>query len=177
MDLTEIKKAFNLKDNQLSNVSLIIDECNNYELSTEQTAYILATAYHESKFIPCEEIGKGTNKPYGKKIKYNRKPYTSPNKIYYGRGFVQLTWYELYERFGTLLEIDLLNNPELALQPKIASEILVLGMVKGLFTGVKLITFINKNSLNFYGARKIINGLDRADLVKDYANKFYNIIK
>src|SRR5690554_5759100 len=56
-------------------------------------AYMLATCYHETAraMQPIEEIGKGAGRPYGKKIKYNRKVYVEPDKLYYGRGDVQLT--------------------------------------------------------------------------------------
>jgi len=177
MNLVEIKKQFNLNDIQLSNVELIVNECNKYGISIQQIAYVLATAYHECKLIPCDEIGKGKGKPYGKKIKYNRTTYSMPDKLYFGRGFVQLTWYELYERFGKLLGVDLLNSPELALQPLIATEILVLGMYRGLFTGAKLDRYINANKTDYLSARKIINGTDKSELIKGYALKFLELLK
>ncbi len=169
MNLDNIAQKLKLNEVQKSNLQLILTECESYSLSKEQTAYVIATSWHECKLIPCEEIGKGKGKPYGKKIKYNRSTYTTPDKIYFGRGFVQLTWYELYERFGKLLNIDLLNNPELAMQPLISAEILVLGMCKGMFTGAKLSTFINDSRTDFIGARRIINGKDKAELIASYA--------
>ena len=59
-------------------------------------AYMLATSYHETAqtMQPIEEYGKGRGKPYGQKLRHDRKPYTFPDKLYYGRGDVQLTWYE-----------------------------------------------------------------------------------
>ena len=67
----------------------------------------------------------------------------SPDKIYYGRGDVQLTWYENYELMGKLLNIPLLEQPELALSPEISARIMIEGMTKGKsnrgdFTGVSL---------------------------------------
>ena len=169
MNLDNIAQKLKLNEVQKSNLQLILTECESYSLREEQTAYVIATAWHECKLIPCEEIGKGKGKPYGKKIKYNRSTYTTPDKIYFGRGFVQLTWFELYDKFGKLLNIDLLNNPELALEPKISAEILVLGMYKGLFTGAKLSTFINEKTVDFIGARRIINSKDKAELIASYA--------
>lgn len=42
---------------------------------------------------------------------------------YRGRGFIQLTGKENYARYGQLLGIDLLNNPDLASDPAIAAKI------------------------------------------------------
>ena len=160
-----------LTDLQEANANLILNECESYSLLPEQTAYVLATAWHESRFKPIEEIGKGKGKPYGSKMKYSGKPYYTPDKLYYGRGFVQLTWYELYEKFGKLLGLDLLNHPELALVPEHAIRILVYGMINGLFTGAKLSRFVNSKSVDFINARKVINGLDKAKLISGYADK------
>lgn len=42
---------------------------------------------------------------------------------FYGRGFVQLTGRENYARASKALGIDLLNNPDLAADPKVATQI------------------------------------------------------
>lgn len=160
-----------LSAEQQANANLILNECESYSLLPSHIAYILATAWHESKFKPIEEIGKGKGKPYGSKIKYTGKAYGTPDKLYYGRGFVQLTWYELYEKFGKLLKLDLLNHPELALVPEHAVRILVYGMINGLFTGAKLSRFVNSKYIDFINARKVINGLDKAVLIAVFAEK------
>lgn len=138
-------------------------------------AYALATAYHEtaSTMQPIAEYGKGAGRDYGKKLKISRKPYTTPNKLYYGRGYVQLTWYENYEAMGKLLNVDLLNNPELAMQPDIAAKIMVRGMLNGDFTGKKLSDYFNEKITDPYNARKIINGLDKAKTIQGYYDVFY----
>lgn len=43
---------------------------------------------------------------------------------YFGRGYVQITWDYNYKAYGKLLGIDLVNNPDLALQPDVAAFIL-----------------------------------------------------
>ena len=64
---------------------------------TRWLAYMLATTFHETaKTIqPIHEYGRGKGKKYG-----NPDPVT--HKIYYGRGFVQLTWKYNYEKMGRL---------------------------------------------------------------------------
>jgi hypothetical protein len=130
-------------------------------------AYMLATAYHETDktMRPVEEYGRGAGHRYGKKIKQNGTPYETPDKIFYGRGYVQLTWYDNYDTMGKLLNIDLLNKPELALDPHIAANIMIEGMTKGLFSGVPLDRYFNATRNDAVNARKIINRLDCAERI------------
>jgi hypothetical protein len=75
-------------------------------------AYQLATTYHEAghTFQPIAEFGKGRGHPYG-------VPDPATNQTYYGRGDVQLTWKRNYELFGQNLGLDLVNQPDLAMDP------------------------------------------------------------
>lgn len=147
-------------------------------------AYMLATSYHETgrTMQPVEEIGKGAGKPYGKKIKYDGTRYSMPDRIYYGRGDVQLTWYENYEMMGRLLNMPLLNQPELALKPEISARIMIEGMTRGIsnrgdFTGVSLENFFNNRRDDPFNARRIVNGLDQADKIAGYYFKFLEAIE
>jgi len=156
-----------------------------FEVTVDQwIAYMLATSYHETAHTmqPIEEWGKGAGKSYGKKIKQNGQPYTWPDKIYYGRGDVQLTWYENYERMGDLMGLPLLEQPELALDPEISAQILVEGMIlgksnRGDFTGYSLENFFNPQRDDPFGARRIINGLDNAHTIAGYHYKFLEAIR
>jgi len=177
-------KSYNLYANvnkyQLRGMLAIINEFEANKLLTDKRwlAYMLATVYHETAktFEPIEEYGHGAGRLYGKKIKQNLKPYESPNKLYYGRGFVQLTWYENYDKFGKFLKIDLLNYPELALKLDISIDILFKGMTQGLFTGVNLARYFNDQREDWVNARKIINGLDKAEIISIYARKFMSCL-
>jgi len=164
---------------QVDGINTILNKLVNKKISDNRwIAYILATVYHETAATmqPIEEYGKGKGYPYGKKIKRSRLPYTSPDQIYYGRGFCQITWYENYELFGRLLKIDLLNHPELALNVNVASEILIEGMTKGDFTGKYLEIYFNDKVTDWFNARKIINGLDKAELIAGYAESFFKAL-
>jgi putative chitinase len=147
-------------------------------------AYMLATTFHETAqtMQPIEEYGKGKGRAYGKKLKMSGIPYTHPNQIYYGRGYVQLTWYENYELMGRLLHVDLLNHPEIALEPHIAAAILFEGMTKGSssfgdFTGRCLEHYFNDTRTDWVNARRIINGTDCASLIAGYAGTIYNALQ
>ncbi len=174
-----------IKQSQVDGINEIL---NAWEVVTQFTdkrwlAYMLATSYHETAktMQPIEEYGKGKGRPYGSKVKHSGIKYTTPNKIYYGRGHVQLTWFENYELMGRLLCIDLLNKPELALQSSVAVKVMFEGMTRGSssigdFTGRCLEQYFNKTTNDPVGARKIINGRDKATLIAGYHSKFLEAI-
>lgn len=136
-------------------------------LTKEQKAYILATVKHETagRFTPLKEFGRGRGRRYGIR---DRKT----GHVYYGRGYVQLTWKRNYKVMGDKLGIDLVNNPDLACHPDVAYDIMILGMKEGLFTKKKLSDYINDKKVDYKNARRIINGMDRARLIAGYAKKF-----
>lgn len=179
MDITKL--FFKPTPTQLESINAISASCLKHGIVTpEQQAYVFATAYHESNLTPIEERGKGAGHDYGKMfdIDANGKhiPYTTPNKLYYGRGFVQLTWRWNYKEFGKLLNIPLLEQPELALQIPVAAEIIALGMGRGLFTGVGLSRYFNIHGNDPVNARRIINGVDCADKIAGYYTHFLGLI-
>lgn len=80
--LQEINRSlFNglMSDNQRDGLTIKLIAFENYRITDIRwSAYMLATSFHETArtMQPVEEIGKGRDKPYGQKLKYNRKPYT-----------------------------------------------------------------------------------------------------
>lgn len=137
----------------------------------EQAAYILATIKHETAntYRPIIEYGKGMGRPYGKK-----DPVTG--QTYYGRGYVQLTWKSNYEKLGKLLNLDLVNNPDLALDPETAYKILIIGLDEGLY-GKDIDNCISNKLVDFILARKTVNSLDKAELIAGYAHQFLDVLK
>jgi len=168
---------------QVDSVNAILESCSKHGICDYRyIAYILSTCYHESRLKPVEEVGRGKGLPYGSKLDIGkgpgkRAPYTTPDKLYYGRGFVQITWKSNYAAFAKLLKLDLVNRPELALQIDIAAEIIVIGMLKGMFTGKKLSDAFNDHESDPIEAREIVNGHDKAVLIKGYYDKIFDSLK
>lgn len=174
-----------LTQKQVDSLTLILVQWRlSRETDLRRLAYIFATIYHETAktMLPIEEYGKGKNRPYGKQLKRSGVAYTKPIRIYFGRGFVQLTWYENYDLMGRLLRIDLLNNPDLAMELDIAVKILFEGMFKasssfGDFTGRCLEMYFNDKVEDPINARRIINGTDKAKLIASYYKVFLPCLK
>jgi putative chitinase len=120
-------------------------------------AYMLATAKWETAHTmqPIEERGKGAGRPYGVPMPDGR--------VFYGRGYVQLTWAANYEKMAALTGADLARHPERALDPEIAAQVMFDGMRGGHFTGLGLPAFFNAGRDDPVGARRIINGTDHAE--------------
>ena len=147
-------------------------------LSIQEMAYMLATAYHETAatMLPIEEYGRGRGRKYGQNIDIDGSRYKGLPHIYYGRGYVQLTWLTNYKRAGDKICVDLVNHPELALNPTYAAQIMIAGMREGWFTGKKLSDYISAKA-DYVGARRIINGTDKAQLIAGYARQFESALK
>jgi putative chitinase len=145
---------------------------------TKWLAYCLATAYHETAqtMEPIEEYGKGSGKSYG-------KPAGPHGQRYYGRGFVQITWSENYEKAQRFMKerynIDAPIHKEAhrALEHEIAALILFDGSVWGWFTSKKLGDYFNGTTEDPVNARRIINGTDKADLIAGYYRRFLASLK
>jgi len=89
---------------------------------------------------------------------------------------VQITGRRNYTDWSNRLGIDLVGNPGLAKDWEIAARILVIGMRDGTFTGYRLGHFIAGATREFRGARRIINGLDRAGLIGAIAEEYGRVL-
>lgn len=160
----QVTKALN--QTQVDSINAILAGAAHHPIGW--VAYELATAWHEARFEPIPEIGKGRGKPYGQPGEYGQAQY--------GRGLVQLTWDRNYEWADKALGLDgaLLKDFDLALDPDIAARILVLGMETGAFTGKSLSDYISERGTpgEWVQARRIVNGTDRAQLIAGYAERF-----
>lgn len=170
-----------LTESQVQGMDAMLDAAPE-DMKLEHLAYCFATAYLETArtMQPIKEFG-GTA--------YYRRMYDingeRPSKArelgnltpgdgakFAGRGYVQLTGRTNYARAGQKIGIDLVNNPDLAMQPKIAAQIMYSGMIEGWFTGKKLSDYFKPGLSDPYNARRIINGLDKASDIAGYYHKF-----
>lgn len=162
-----VEKAFGKLDSvQIDSIRRITDAWNRYgDGDTNKFAYVLATARHETNFRPIKEIKAKASQAdvYALQSRYW-------DSGYYGRGFIGLTREGNYKKMSSYVGVDLVKNPDLALQPDIAAKILVTFMMNKIGK-YSLHDFINKDQVDYYNARKVVNILDRADLIKGYAIK------
>lgn len=161
--------------NRYLNAWLIYNNVLGRDVPVTWLAYILATVYHETAttMMPIEEYGKGAGYAYG-------EPDPVTGQVYYGRGDVQLTWKTNYQwaqenvvNFNTMKnDLDMVNNPDLALVPWVSAQVTILGMSQGKFTGAKLGDYLTPTFTDYVNARRIINGTDKAQTIAAYAQEF-----
>lgn len=176
-----LRKSFgSLTQSQVNEINFIVGEFDKDKTITyPQASYMLATVWHETAktMLPIEEYGKGRGRKYGNKVDIDGKPYTGLNHIYYGRGYVQLTWLTNYVKARSKLGYDFVNDPSLAMRKDLAVKILVTGMKEGWFTGKKLTSYINSTNTDYIGARRIINGVDKAQKIANEAVVFERALR
>lgn len=87
-----------------------------------QVAALGTVKVETGRFSPLQEL----------RASPNRQPelYAAQNRYwssgYFGRGFIQLTWEQNYRDYGKALGLDLLGQPDLAKDPKVAARVLAL---------------------------------------------------
>jgi hypothetical protein len=135
-------------------------------------AYALATAWHETgaRMQPVREGFKTTDAAaYAAVTAYcaaqgiaNYAARHPNGNSYYGRGYVQLTHGGNYSGTGQHLGLGnaLYNRPDDVLEPALGGQILLVGMIDGLFrpTKGKLADYFDGTSQRWFEARELING-------------------
>jgi len=144
-----------LKTGQVDGLGKIVDEAERRKTPLRHLAYILATAYHETAHTmqPIREMG-------GEKYLRSKRYYP-----WVGEGLVQVTWQENHAKFGATKPGQMLTWP-------IALRAIFEGMTKGMFTGKSLNDYITSSKTDYVGARRIVNGTDKASLIAGYAESF-----
>lgn len=145
-------------------------------------AYILATVHHETarKMQPVREtlatsdaqaIARLDRAFSRGELPTVRTPYwrrDAEGKSWLGRGLVQLTHRRNYQALSALIGTDLVADPTRAMDWPTALDILFVGMETGAFTGAALGDAFDATRTDWVGARRIINGRDRAvDIAAD----------
>lgn len=179
-----------LNNSQVQGYNAIFDYWDKSNLTDNRwIAYVLATAFHETgeDMQPVREGFAGSDQGSINAVTnlFNRgiigENYALPEangKSYFGRGLVQITFGDNYKKLGKAIGIgnDLYDNPSLALDMDIAVKILFKGMVDGLYTSHSLRMHFFEDRTNWFEARRIINGLDKAKLIEGYGMKFFNCL-
>ncbi|WP_052478873.1 peptidoglycan-binding protein [Vibrio jasicida] len=159
----------------LFGLSLLFVHLAGHKIYYQYLAYMLATVYHETAFTmkSIAEYGKGKGRPYG-------EPDPRTGKIYYGRSYPQLTWYDNYKKASEQLfnkdlkqgQVDFLRDPDFILDPYYGVQVTLFGMLGGWFTGKALDDYwLENGSYDYVQARRIINGTDKAQTIAGYARE------
>lgn len=184
-----------LSINQVNGMNAILDEWQAKPFDSRWLAYMLATAFHETDNTMCA-ISENLNYSAAglcatfpkyftaaQAAAYARQPQQIANRAYAsrmgngneasgdgwryrGRGLVQITGRDNYAKYG------IADDPDKALDPRKAVEILFDGMINGRFTSKKLADYFSATGSDWAGARRIINGTDRAIDIAGFAKKF-----
>lgn len=95
---------------------------------------------------------------------------------YFGRGYVQLTWWANYAKAGANLGqgLDFLIDPDKVMVPSTAYAIMSFGMRtgKGFANGHRLKDYIAGESCDYVGARRMVNGTDHSGEIAMIALRF-----
>lgn len=145
-----------------ANLPFVLEALKNAGLADKQMV-LMALATIRAETAGFEPVSEG-------KSKYNTSPNGHPFDLYdnrkdlgnrgkpdgdqyKGRGFVQLTGRANYAKFGKEINLDLVNQPDLANQPSIAAQLLAQFLKN---SEGKIRAFLNDHDLA--GARKVVNG-------------------
>lgn len=182
-----------LTQRQVDGILSILAACHDFGITDKkQTAYILATAIHETAFVchpVIETLAKTPSQASARlerafkagKLRFVKTPYWRKDKdgnIWLGRGYVQLTHKRNY--CGKMQDLvlrafneDICKNPDLVLEPNISIFILIRGMEEGLFTGKKLSSFLGGSRTRWGSARAVVNPGDKSGAVTKLARAVF----
>ena len=163
--------------------------------SIAQWAYVFATVWHETAgtMAPVREA-------YRQSEEWRRL--NLPYWPHYGRGYVQITHKDNYERMAAVVKRDLkivIQHRDDFMQPRVAFYVLVYGFKHGSYTGKAIDDYIPNNTAKseryhyesiaqgikptetllykyYKDARRCINGTDRADRIAWLALEFLEIL-
>jgi len=170
----------------LANMNVMLDSLEKYsglfdkDVIKQQVAYLMATFLHETptnnKYGAGKEVRQvATDTPRRKEVRRLQDRYW--NTGYYGRGPIQITWERNYRAAQTLTGAPLLRAPDLLLRDlSLGYEIAIKMSIDGLFTGKALRDYINNKEIDYFHARRVVNGLDSAAKIADCAEKFYKVL-
>ena len=177
-----------ISDDEFEGCDNIIQACARDGWPVSYTAYALATAYHETAHTmqPIKELGGESYFFRMYDIRGNRPKVArqlgniiaGDGAKFPGRGYVQLTGRDNYVKATKVLrdmgyDVDLVANPDLAMDPLYAAIIMVTGMRDGWFTTRKISDDLPRRGPATLGqfvlSRDVINGKDKDDEIAAYS--------
>jgi len=165
-----------LSQGQVNGINAILDQWEKRKAADLRwLAYMLATTKWETDHTMQPIVERGARAYFqryeGRKDLGNTTP--GDGYTYRGRGFVQLTGRRNYALASQKTGAPLVSEPDRALAPSIAADIMFIGMAEGWFTGKKLADYFNAAKTDWVNARRIINGLDKADTIAGFGKAFH----
>lgn len=167
--------ATSLTGGQVNGCEALLDAGEGYDLP--HLAHVLAEVYHETGggMLPVKEtvfahskdknptdktvIGR-LNRAFSRgKLTWVKTPYWRGG--WFGRGQIQITHESNYRKASALVGVDLVANPNRALDLDISAQIACQGCRSGMFTGKRLSDF-DGPEYDHHNARAIVNGDKRA---------------
>lgn len=172
---------------QVAGIEAVLDAMAAEQFPLSWAAYTLATPWWETK-----QTMEPVREAYYVSSSFDRAEEWRKTHLrywpWYGRGLVQETWKDNYQRAddecakaGLIKPGEIMANPDLVMRLDISVFILVRGMKEGWFTGAKLRAMLPAQGVatrkQYMQARTIINGHDKADEIEDFAQIFERALR
>lgn len=150
-------------------------------------AYLLASIFHETggRMQPVRETFATSDAQAIRRLDAAwaagrlpqvRVPYW--RKGWFGRGDLQVTHETNYRKVGREIGVDLVEKPGRMLDGDVSARAAIISMREGLFSrGHMFAKYFNATADDPEGARRIVNGTDKARLIAGYHRAFLDSIK
>ncbi len=143
-------------------IPLILVDCEKHLATLPQIAYILATAEHEAGLgrWPREIWGPTPAQERYENSRSLGNTQAGDGFRFRGRGLVHITGRANYQKWADRLGWpQIMDEPELLEDMNLAAEVLVVGMLGGMFTGKSLGDYVvGGDNYDFVNARRVVNG-------------------
>lgn len=178
-----------MTQSQIDGVKRIHNACVTHGVERlEKIAYVLASVFHETgaRMQPVREAfatsDAGAKAALEKAWQAGRLSSVKTSYWragWFGRGDIQITHEDNYRKLGEAVGVDLVANPSLALNAAISARIAVIGMRDGLFAkGHTLARYFPLGGpADVLGARKIVNGSDKRQLIAGHYEAILGALK
>jgi predicted chitinase len=149
-----------------------------FSLERWESDYVCGKAGVKYKDKPCEKALNYYKSDAGDKKNYYTLGLDSRGLPYFGRGLIQLTGKENYKKYGDIIGVNLVDDPEKVFVPQNSYNIAVSFLTDKGKDGTKKSTFERVDAGDLTSARRSVNGGER-DLskVNEEYKKWVDILK